>query len=270
MKDWRSLLAARIGEQSTSKEDRLLLQDLDGLVQGAVATDPFKAILGSLVTKVANVYGEAWRHPEFSLAELPSRLSRGVADPYDSITATTEPEETPLVELWVYPNGLGPAAYAVIPYLFVHELICHVPARQQGEVNNGSVFAEGLMDYVALQFFEDWIGEVNEGLAPAAEMYSRELASMLSSPVKAEGAARRRGHNAARRVIAWLIGGNGRGRAEAVSGVTRLAVELNATEALLARKDGLVVRLNERPWSEGFERDLLAVIERRKPASALL
>jgi hypothetical protein len=269
VESWSAALDAYIEDPTLPADECELLQEVRRQVQSATAADPFSALFARLVAKALDVYGEDWQTPQFSLSHLPLHpRSPTPGDPY-GVSATTDSGSAPVVELWIHPDGLGPAAYTTIPYLFLHELICHVPARQRGEVDNASVFAEGFMDWVALRFFEEWIGEVDTAMAPAAEEHSRELGSILANPLTPEGAARRRGHRAATRVVAWLVGEVGIPHQEAVFAVARLAMELNKTDAQLVSKDALVVALNG-TWSQDLREDLLAVTERRKAAGTLL
>lgn len=266
---WRESLAEAIDDHSTSDEDRRLLAEVLQLVEGVECGDPFGELFARLASQTRHIYRDSWRGADFEVVALPQPLQRAPNDPFGVTATTYAADADPVVELWIRPNMLGPAAYGAIPYLLVHELVCHVGARQE-EVDNGSPFAEGLMDWVAEYFFKRWIGEVDHRLAAAAEGYFEQLAALQRVPTSEEGAARISGHQAGRRLVAWLVGVHGRSRVQAEAETARLGVEINPEEASLARKDLLVAQLNEGHWAPDFAKVLLAVIERRRPPSALL
>jgi hypothetical protein len=269
MAGWSESIAVAIDDESISEEDRRLLAEILQLVEEVECGDPFGELFTRLASQTRHVYRDSWQGADFEVVALPQPLQRAPNDPF-GVTATTYAADADLVvELWIRPNMLGPAAYGVIPYLLVHELVCHVGARQE-EVDNGSQFAEGLMDWVAEYFFRRWIGEVDHRLAAAAEGYFEQLASLQRVPTSEGGAVRIYGHQAGRQLVAWLVGVHGRSRAQAEAETARLGVEINCEEASLARKDLLVTRMNEVHRTPDFAKNLLAVIERRQPPSVLL
>jgi len=217
----------------------------------------------------AQSYGECWRPPQLSLGWLPTVPRPAVAsDPY-GVAAVTDRANGPPVELQIHPARLGPAAFAVIPYLLVHECVCHVPARYQGKANNASLFNEGLMDWAAKFFLEVWMPGIDPTLAQAALEHATQVDQVLLGPDTPEGAARRRGRRAADVLVMWLRTDRGRGLAEAKAWVAKLAVALNCFDEDLNRKDDFVLSLN-RSWSVQLLSRLSAVEGRRRPPESVL
>ena len=142
-----------------------------------------------------------------------------------------------------------PGAYAAIPWLLVHECICHVPARQGGKNSNASPFAEGFMDWAACFFFERWMDQIDASLSLAASQSQGLIDRTLTRPETSEGAARLRGRSAAKRIVTWLRNDHGYDEERAKAWVAKFATDLNCHEASLAKKDSFVVALNSRPWS---------------------
>jgi hypothetical protein len=223
--------------------ERELLDELGRRAADATAEDPFETLFAGVATKAKAVYGACWQAAELSVAWLAAPPRRYAPDRF-AVTATTVPGATPVVEVLIYADGFGPAAYAAIPSLLVHECVCHVPARQGGAVSNASPCAEGFMDWAARFFFDRWMLELDAALAPAARHFARGLENAVTLAETVEGAVRIRGRNAADVIGARLVAKSGLTPAEAEAWTARLAVELNCTEAPLARKDRFVVALN--------------------------
>jgi hypothetical protein len=227
---------------AASPSELQLIEALHSHAANADATDPFANLFDAVSARCAGAYGESWPGDvRFALGIAFPPSGRPLV-PY-GLVAETRLSPPPTVTLGILPQGFGPAAYAAMPAVLVHECVCHVPARQGGEVSNSSVFAEGFMDWAARFFFERWMPEIDAGMAPAALEHALRLDAVVTRPDTREGAARLRGRRAAERVAGWLQADVGRPRAEAQAAVAKLAVELNTTEASLAVKDDLAVRL---------------------------
>jgi hypothetical protein len=151
------------------------------------------------------------------------------------------------VELQVFVDRFGPAAYAAVPMLFTHECVCHVPARQD-RVKNSSTFAEGLVDWAAYHFLALWAVKLDREFGSTAREHADRLRWVLTvKNTTAEGAARRVGHEAAGRLAAWFESECGLTPEESSHRVARLAVELNMVDRPLLAKEHLVSLLSAPP-----------------------
>src|SRR5262249_6071823 len=170
--------------------------------------DPFREIFVGISSLASALYGSAWRRATLRVAHIRSH-PRGGAPPLDpyAVTATTPwpPDETDAaVELLIFCDQFGPAAYAAVPILLTHECVCHVPARQD-RAKNDSAFAEGFLDWAAYFFLDQWAGKLDTALAPAARQHARELRHVLTRRTDTpEGRARMVGHEAAETLLAWF------------------------------------------------------------------
>jgi hypothetical protein len=82
-----------------------------------------------------------------------------------------------VVKLTFIPGLLGSPSWASVPYLLCHELICHV--NQAAPLSSEDPFAEGWMDFVALQLHNQWA----EKIFPWAPARARNAAARLSDTV---------------------------------------------------------------------------------------
>jgi hypothetical protein len=174
-----------------------------------------------------------------------------------------------VVELHIHHDDFGPAAFAALPILLTHECVCHVPARQD-KASNDSTFAEGLLDWVAYVFHEQWAGKLDVELAPAARRHAEVLRSVLGRRIdSAEGRARRIGHEAAETLRSWFEVRCDHGPHESKLAVAQLGVQLNKVDRPLADKDHFVSLLGW-PLPPALEEVLREWEEGRVPASAVL
>ena len=264
---WSDHLGRLLDPSGVATEDRDLLEDLRMDVAAASAEDPFQRLFDRVAERAREVYGALWREPTLDVGWLAAFPPRPTGPDDFPVTATTL--AGPVVRLDVYAQGFGPAAYAALPSLFVHECVCHVPARQRGKVDNASPFAEGFVDWAASFFFRRWIYGIDNALAPAANEQAGPLDQVLTPASTSEGAARRRGRRAADRVLGWLVE-RGRARHEGEAFVAHLAVTLNTTDAALATKDHLVTRLATGSWPAELVKRLTAVANHEASPSDLL
>ncbi|MHA6628073.1 hypothetical protein ACU61A_21755 [Pseudonocardia sichuanensis] len=220
---------------------RDLMAQLRALSRCARSIDPFRALFVGVSGYASTVYGDGWRTPSLALSHLGRHPRPAGEDPYPVTAATPWPpqESSAEVELRIHCAAFGPAAFAVLPMLFTHECICHVPARQDRAAND-SWFAEGLLDWVAYVYFENWVVKLDHELAPAARRHAELLRTVLTSDKSREGVARRGGHDAARTLQAWFEYACDHTVDEAKLTVARLAVQLNTVDRPLAEKDKFV------------------------------
>jgi hypothetical protein len=257
-------------------EVRALVGALRELLSGAAGTDPFHRLFTGITALAQAIYQDDWRTAELGMAHL-RRHPRGGQDPYGVTAATPWPPDdlAAAVELRIQPDGFGPAAFAVVPILLIHECICHVPARQDRAAND-STFAEGLMDWVGYFFHDRWAVALDPELAPAARQHAEALRNVLTRGSSAEAQARRAGHRAAHILQAWFEGeprdspiAERLSPAEAGLAVARLAVQLNTVDRSLADKDHFVSLLSV-PLPPQLEDALRGWYSGRLPAAALL
>jgi hypothetical protein len=266
---WFDELDRLVDTPAIKSREKQLLANLRAR-QVTDTSDPYGRLFLIVTQQAAAVYGDCWPQAHLSLSALPKapRAALGV-DPY-GIYGRTLPGQSPTVELMIHAPAFGPAAYAALPSVLVHECVCHVPARQRSTVDNESPFAEGFMDWAARFFFRQWIREMHLGLTAAALEHASTFDQFVTRPETAEGAARRRGRRAGDRIVDWLVSSRRRSVLEAEPWVARLAVELNCVDAPLTIKDRFVIRLNRSPWAPDLAARMANVLESRTPAKNLL
>ena len=235
----------KLEDQDLGMEEREVLREVGELIRQATPEDPYERLFVAVVDHAAAVYRDSWPGCVLDVAKLIEAPREG-RDPY-GVAAGTRSSPTPMIELMLWDDGLGPATWAAVPAVLVHEAVCHVAARQGGKIDNTSPFAEGFMHWAACWFFFNWVDSLDEALAQAAREHAGPLWSALTPPASSAGAARRRGARAAGRLAGWLVGGRGLARVEAEMQVARLAVALNQEEQSLALKDHFVARINSGP-----------------------
>lgn len=249
VKAWDANLDSVLGLNTLETDARRLLTEIRGLVScGVVAHNPFQMLFAAIEAKTRDVYGDAWRPAELSVAHMKSHPRRGAQEESDPYTVTALTQWAPKakkveIELSVYCEKFGPAAFAALPMLFAHECVCHVPARQD-KAKNDSLFAEGFMDWAAHRFLYKWSVAVDPDLAPAARMHAARLKYVLTQYEHSkEAAARLRGHEAAEALSTWFEDECGLPDDEVGPRVARLAVELNQVNSSIEMKDYFVSML---------------------------
>jgi len=249
VKAWDVDLASVLGGKTLEPEARQLLTEVRHLVSYCVAHDPFQMLFEAIEAKTQEVYGEAWRPAMLSVAHINSHPRPGAqaeTDPYAVTALTPWPPNAGKteIELLVYCDKFGPAAFAAVPMLLTHECVCHVPARQD-KAKNDSLFAEGFMDWAAYHFFHEWAGVMDPDLAPAARTHAKGLIHVLTQhELGKEAAARLRGHEAAEALFSWFERECGLPYDEVGPRVARLAVELNQVDSSIEMKDYFVSMLD--------------------------
>jgi hypothetical protein len=270
---WDAQLTETLGFRQLDATTRTLLEELRDLVRCARSHDPFLHIFTRITEHASALYGDAWRTATLGVAHIGSHPRGGSArsDPYVVTAMTPWPPAIPdaVVELHIHHDDFGPAAFAALPILLTHECVCHVPARQD-KASNDSTFAEGLLDWVAYVFHEQWAGKLDFELAPAARRHADVLRTVLGRRTdSAEGRARRIGHEAAETLRSWFEVRCDHGPHESKLAVARLGVQLNKVDRPLADKDHFVSLLGW-PLPPALEDVLYGWEEGRVPASAVL
>lgn len=252
---------------------RTLLGELRDLVEEACCENPFAAVFAPIESQARQLYGSAWRPARLSLAHTRShpRRSDVKQDPY-ALTAMTPWPPDPAaaeIELQIWSDGFGPAAYAAVPMLLTHECVCHVPARQD-RAKNDSQFAEGFLDWAAYHFFRIWAGKVDPQFASATRQHAERLKQVLTGqPASSESQARLLGHHAAEDLQTWFEYEHAMTEQESRTQVARLAVELNKADRPLVTKDHFVSLLGL-PMPPEVARLLTAWLAGDVPAEELL
>jgi hypothetical protein len=244
VRGWKQVIVQTIAGRPAGAEERALLLELQDRIGTAKVEDPFKELFESVQTQAGALYGPSWRPTRLSVAHTLShpRNADLKLDPYAVTAVTRLPPDAQAaeVELRIFCDEFGPAAYAAVPMLLAHEFVCHVPARQ-GKAKNDSDFAEGFLDWAAHYFLDRWASKIDRQLAPAARRHADRLKGVLERrPDAPEVHARAMGHLAADNLVAWLEGDLGLSTEESEARVARLAVQLNVLDRPLDLKDRFV------------------------------
>jgi hypothetical protein len=247
-RDWTAVITHTIDGRPAEPDERQLLIELQELVTTASVDDPFSELFEAVQAQAEALYGEYWRRSRLSVAHMLShpRNADLAADPYAVTAMTPWPPDAQSaeVELRIFCDKFGPAAYAAVPMLLTHEFVCHVPAHQD-KAKNDSDFAEGFLDWAAYYFLDQWATKIDPQLAPAAREHAERLKAVLERrPEAPEVHARATGHMAAKYLVAWLERDRGMSRDESIARVARLAVQLNLVDRPLDLKDQLVSLLS--------------------------
>ena len=255
---WSDSLDASIATAS-GHQSLPLLQAVRAKLGPLACVDHFARLFSEVTLRAADVYGDRWLQPRLELAWLKAHPRRG-GDPY-ALEALTKPGSPPVVELLIHPTGFGPAAWAALPYVLVHEAIAHVPARPIGEVSNDNAFNEGFMDWVARYLLIAWMPGIDRPLAPAAIEHASRIDPVVTDPALPRGAFRLYGRRAAEKLASWLVDERGRSVFEAQAAVAVLGRDLNCVDCRLDLKHAFVVAVNDDPWPAGFEGKVANVID---------
>jgi hypothetical protein len=248
LRSWYAVLDTALESPVIAPAAKHLFEDmLTSLRDGVTHDDPFTAMLQNVERHAQALYGDAWRPTVLSVFHSRSHPRRAspATDPY-AVTATIvwpPTAERADIELHVYCEKFGPAAYAAVPMLLTHECVCHVAACQ-AEAKADSAFAEGLLDWAAYYFLDAWAVKLDPEFGPTVRKHAQQLKTVLMNDgLSTEGIARRVGHDAASYLQAWFEQSLTLSPEESRVRVAQLAVELNTVDRPLAAKDNLVSRL---------------------------
>jgi hypothetical protein len=165
-----------------------------------------------------------------------SRIPREFSDRYHINAQTITDDDTARIELQIHLDNFDESSLLAVPALFTHELVCHAHAREDRN-DDASLWAEGVMDWAAIFFFEKWCNKIGlpYGLVRNCGV---GLWNSRMSP------ARHSGRLAADTLVEWLASEPSvRGLPVARPTAARLALEVNATPGVLRAKDALASRM---------------------------
>jgi hypothetical protein len=157
-------------------------------------------------------------------------------DPYHLNAQTKVQEHRSLIELQIHLDEFDVPGLLAIPALLTHELVCHAYADE--DCNDlQSIWAEGVMDWVALFFFERWSLHLDLPYA-RIKSHGEKLWEQRMSP------ARYTGRDIANRLVEWLVKDTSvRGLNVAQQVTAKFALEVNVAAASLLAKDSLASRI---------------------------
>lgn len=219
------------------------LERLKEIIDSADVCDPIKQIFQHIARNAKNVYRSnscrtAALNREWLINHPLGESRPGVySDPYHISAQTRVVGETAVVELQVYLDRFDVVSLLAVPALFTHELVCHAHAREDRN-NDHSLWAEGVMDWVASYFFERWAVRLDlpYGLTKIHGGYLRDR---RMTPWRYAGRL------AADRLVSWLIEDSSVRHVSVAKAVSaNFALLVNLTDAPLAMKDKLASRLN--------------------------
>lgn len=274
VRQWEVVIARTLCREHVEKEALRLLEDLQGKIGSATGDDPFHSLFQGVQAQAQALYGAYWRPSRLSIAHSRSHPRGGdlAQDPYavTAVTAWPPQPQGATVELQIWCEKFGPAAFAALPILLTHEFVCHVPARQK-DAKNDSEFAEGLLDWAAYYFLHRWAGKIDPELAPAARTHADRLKHVLAARTASSTVrARRMGHDAAENLVVWLEQECRLPIDECETRVALLAVQLNQVERPLDIKDQFVSLLSWAPIPPHLAERLRAWVAGGTPAEQLL
>jgi hypothetical protein len=219
------------------------LQRLKTLVDNADTCNPFQEIFKKLDKKTKRVYGPKYCRMVSLESEwlidhpLRSFRPREYPDPYH-VTAQTrvdEDEARATIKLKIHLDEFEVLSLLAVPALLTHELICHAHAREEG-YDSRSIWAEGVMDWTALFFFEKWSWCLGLPYGNTDE-HGKILWGRRINPSRVTG------RSAAADLTQWLATEESVRTITVARGVTaRLAVDVNVFQAPLLKKDLLATR----------------------------
>jgi hypothetical protein len=246
---WWGALGEAMERRTLAPAARQLFADMRiSLRDGVASDDPFTAMLRNIEQQAQALYGDAWRPTALSVFHIRDhpRGANPAIDPYSVTAAIVWPPapERAEIELHVYCEKFGPAAFAAVPMLLTHECVAHVPARQ-AEAKADSAFAEGFLDWAAYYFLDIWAIKLDPDFGPTVRKHAQRLKTvLLGDRTTMEGIARRVGHDAAEYLQAWFEQHLLMTPDESRVRVAQLAVEINTVDRALTVKENLVSRLD--------------------------
>lgn len=157
-------------------------------------------------------------------------------DPYHVNARTVTKERNAAIELQVHLDEFDAKSLLAIPALLTHELVSHAHAKEDRYSPN-SLWAEGVMDWVASYFFEKWCGLIGLPYGPTLRCGHDLWQSRLSRP-------RHLGRMAADTLVDWWIAEPTAGALPVALGTTaHLAIQVNSIRAPLIVKDEFASRV---------------------------
>ena len=236
------LIKNNIEQRILTVGDDAELERLKKLIDSASTCDPLRQIFDRLAKETRAIYRFA--SPRRATLEsewlidhpLGSGRPGEYPDPYHVNAQTRIHGDKAAVELQIHLDGFDAVSLLAIPALLTHELVCHAHAKED-RYDSRSIWAEGVMDWTSLFFFEQWSWRLGLPYGVTDERGKDLWGRRMSS-------SRLTGRMAAATLTEWLARERSvRGIAVASRVTARFALEVNATDAPLRAKDILASRL---------------------------
>lgn len=218
------------------------LERFKKIVEEASVCDPLRKMFRLLARNARTVYHsnscrEALLEANWLINHPYGEVRPGdYRDAYHVNAQTRVSSKAATVELQVHLDRFDVVSMLAVPALFTHELVCHAHA-QEDQNNNHSLWAEGVMDWVAAYFFEAWAPGVGlpYGLT---KIHGRQLWDDRMTPWRYAGRL------AADALVEWLVKDRSVRRTSVAQAVTtKFALQVNLADAPLLAKDMLASRL---------------------------
>lgn len=261
----RNYIEQRIEMAPADAELQRLLQ----LAGEAHPSDVIQEVYEKLAGEARSIYRIAPRRKVRLLREwlnthpMGSTRPGDYRDPYHVNAITKVQQQLSVIELRVHLDEFDVWSLFAIPALLTHELVCHAHANDDRN-NQVSIWAEGIMDWTAVFFFERWIRRLK---LPYAVVKSRgeDLWERRMTPTRYSGRV------IADTLVGWLASEASVRRLDVARPVAaRFALEVNTAAAPLWRKDALASRIanieTNKPLQEAFRDWRAGAI----PAAAML
>jgi hypothetical protein len=264
------LVRAQINNRIAAMGDDVELQRLLKLVEEAQACDPLQEIFNQLARRTKNAYRTSPKRAvvldrDWLISHPVGETRPGqYRDAYHVSAQTVIDGSKAKVELQIHLDRFDVFSLLAVPALLTHELICHAHAREDRN-NDRSLWAEGVMDWVAMYFFDAWAGQVGlpYGLT---RLHGRQLWDERSG-----GPWKYTGRLAADALVEWLtIDRSVRRTATAQVLACKFALQMNVVEAPLPTKDVLASRLLNIKRDQSLQRSIRDWHHSDAPVAALL
>jgi hypothetical protein len=236
-----SLMASYIEQLIETKGLSPELEELSGLVDEAKPCNTLKEIFRPLARQTRHIYhirhGRRVALCTEWLSSHPLPMIGGLyADPYHVNAVTDVKPQRSQIELQVFADEFEVPSLLAIPALLTHELICHAYAEEDADRVH-SIWAEGVMDWAAVFFFETF--SLQLGLPYASVKYHGNGLWM-----RRMSWTRYTGRAAADTLVEWLVREPWiHGLIMAQEVVAKFVLEINVTPAALVTKDHLASRM---------------------------
>jgi hypothetical protein len=231
----------QIGQRIAYLGSNAELERLKKLAEEADLYDPLQSFFEILSRNTRSVYrAEQCRVMTLDrewLIDYPGGSMSAVRhDPYSVNADTRIKANTANVELQVYLDRFDAPSLLAVPALLTHELVCHAHAREDRN-NDRSIWAEGVMDWTALFFFEVWVARIGlpYGLT---KVHGRRLWDNRMTSFRYTGRL------AADTLVEWLVRDQSVKLTSVAQALTaKLALQVNVVDAPLPVKDALASRM---------------------------
>lgn len=218
------------------------LQRLLSLTYNTHPCDVIQKVFDNLESRARNIHRTAPHRTVRLLREWLNTHPLGSARPGDyrdsyHVSALTKVQQpVSVVELRIHLDEFDVRSLFAVPALLTHELVCHAYASEDRN-DQLSIWSEGVMDWTAAFFFEEWSQRLE---LPYALVKSRgdDLWESRMSPTRYTGRV------IANTLVDWLVGeASVRVLRVARLVAARFALEVNVEEAPLWAKDALAARI---------------------------